>query len=203
MLVGMTTLWGVHNDQPQLGLVENGFISIGWSEVGRPTLHALPAGPTGLLRMRSARAAAEKWSEQVTVGQPAADLADRASSIPGSRTVVTEPVPGFTAWRYGFEPLHYRAVDVKGGQCVFRVRRRGGAKEVAIVEWRSTRRDPGAVFRLTRELGDYAVLVAPPARSGLIPLPGRGPIVTWRPLATPGVPALADLGLQLTDLELF
>lgn len=30
----MTTLWGVHNDQPQLDLVENGFISIGWDEVG-------------------------------------------------------------------------------------------------------------------------------------------------------------------------
>lgn len=34
MLLAMRTLWGVHNDQPQLGLVENGFISIGWNEVG-------------------------------------------------------------------------------------------------------------------------------------------------------------------------
>lgn len=34
MLVGMTTLWGVHNDQPQLGLVDHGFISIGWDEMG-------------------------------------------------------------------------------------------------------------------------------------------------------------------------
>lgn len=30
----MTILWGVHNDQPQLDLVANGFISIGWSEMG-------------------------------------------------------------------------------------------------------------------------------------------------------------------------
>lgn len=27
-------MWGVHNDQPQLDLVDNGFISIGWSEMG-------------------------------------------------------------------------------------------------------------------------------------------------------------------------
>jgi restriction system protein len=30
----VTTIWGVHNDQPQLDLVENGFISIGWDDVG-------------------------------------------------------------------------------------------------------------------------------------------------------------------------
>jgi restriction system protein len=30
----MTTIWGVHNDQPQLDLVANGFISIGWGDVG-------------------------------------------------------------------------------------------------------------------------------------------------------------------------
>jgi restriction system protein len=30
----MTVLWGVHNDQPQLDLVGNGFISIGWADMG-------------------------------------------------------------------------------------------------------------------------------------------------------------------------
>ncbi len=30
----MPTMWGVHNDQPQLDLVGNGFISIGWIEMG-------------------------------------------------------------------------------------------------------------------------------------------------------------------------
>lgn len=30
----MPTMWGVHNDQPQLDLVDNGFISIGWIEMG-------------------------------------------------------------------------------------------------------------------------------------------------------------------------
>ncbi len=30
----MTTIWGVHNDQPQLDLVANGFVSIGWDDLG-------------------------------------------------------------------------------------------------------------------------------------------------------------------------
>src|SRR4051812_44602328 len=33
----MPTMWGVHNDQPQLDLVGNGFISIGWAEMGNLT----------------------------------------------------------------------------------------------------------------------------------------------------------------------
>src|SRR3954462_13719077 len=30
----MSRMWGVHNDHPELGLVEHGFISIGWDDVG-------------------------------------------------------------------------------------------------------------------------------------------------------------------------
>ena len=27
-------LWGIHNDHPELGLVDSGFVSVGWDEVG-------------------------------------------------------------------------------------------------------------------------------------------------------------------------
>ena len=30
----MSAMWGVHNDHPELGLIEHGFISIGWDDVG-------------------------------------------------------------------------------------------------------------------------------------------------------------------------
>ena len=30
----MLALWGIHNDQPSLDLVEGGFVSIGWEELG-------------------------------------------------------------------------------------------------------------------------------------------------------------------------
>ncbi len=34
----MPTMWGVHNNQPQLDLVANGFISIAWEELGDLTV---------------------------------------------------------------------------------------------------------------------------------------------------------------------
>jgi restriction system protein len=30
----MTRVWGIHNDQPSLNLIEGGFVSIGWAELG-------------------------------------------------------------------------------------------------------------------------------------------------------------------------
>ena len=30
----MATVWGLHNDHPELGLVENGFVSISWEDLG-------------------------------------------------------------------------------------------------------------------------------------------------------------------------
>lgn len=30
----MAVFWGIHNDRPDLDLVENGFVSIGWPGVG-------------------------------------------------------------------------------------------------------------------------------------------------------------------------
>jgi hypothetical protein len=107
-------------------------------------------------------------------------------------------------WRYAFEPLHYRAVEVRGGWCIFRVRRRGPSTEIAICEWLSTEPDRRALGRLVRALGDYAVGMGLTARGhGTIPLPGRGPRLVWRPLARPAVPQLSDLSLHLGDLELF
>jgi restriction system protein len=35
----MSATWGVHNDHPELGLVQNGFISIGWDELGDLTTY--------------------------------------------------------------------------------------------------------------------------------------------------------------------
>ncbi len=110
----------------------------------------------------------------------------------------------FLGWRYGFEPLHYRAVEVRGGHAVFRVRRRGPLREVAIVDWFSPEPDTRAVRRLVRDCaGDYAVATGLTARHGFVPLPRQGPIVTWRPLARPDVPQLDGIDFALGDLELF
>jgi hypothetical protein len=195
---GRAAVYNTPNDQSRPG-----YLKMGWHVLGRPQILVMPDTPLTVVRMLRAREAAAKWSEPVTVGEPAALVGDTdvRPSSPGS--IRRRSPEGYARWRYGFEPLQYRSVEVRGGRMVFRVRRRGPLREVAIVEWRSSRPDPRAVRRLVREVGDYAVGVGLPRRSGLLPLPRQGPVVTWRPLARPGVPRLADLAFDLGDLELF
>lgn len=193
---GVAAVFNTPNDQSRPGYLE-----MGWSVVGRPTLMVQPSGPVSLVRMARARVAAEKWSLPVSIGEPATALDAPVPAL--SHRWATPRSPEYLAWRYGFEPLHYRAVEVAGGACVFRVRRRGGLREVAICEWLSERPDPRAVRRLVRSVGDYAVAVGLTVRHGFVPLSRQGPIVTWRPLARPGVPTLNELGFSLGDLELF
>ena len=38
MVRRVPVLWGIHNDQPSLDLLEGGFISIGWDELGDLTI---------------------------------------------------------------------------------------------------------------------------------------------------------------------
>jgi hypothetical protein len=188
-----------------------GYLKMGWSDLGRPTLGVVPRSPASLLRMARSREGAEKWSETVTHGERAADvlagdgLASLLDQLPAPSGLATPRTLEHLRWRYSFEPLHYRALEVRGGWCIFRVRRRGPSTEVAVCEWLSPEPDRGALRRLVRAVGgDYAVGIGlSTARHGALPLPGRGPGVVWRPLARPGVPVLGDLSFRLGDLELF
>lgn len=185
-----------------------GYLKMGWSQLGRPTLGVVPRSPAVLARMVRSRAGAEKWSEPVTVGEPAssvlAELGDTAEASVGLDGWATPRSADYLKWRYSFEPLHYRAVEVRGGACVFRVRRRGPSREVAICEWLSERGDRRALRKLVAAAGDYGVGIGlGPVEHGVIPLPRQGPIVTWRPLARAVIPRLSDLAFGLGDLELF
>jgi hypothetical protein len=54
--------------------------------------------------------------------------------------------------------------------------------------------------------GDYCLVLTRenPWRSGYVPLPRQGPILTWRALASADdPPALGDWDLSLGDVELF
>ena len=197
---GVDAVFNTPNDQSRPG-----YLKMGWSVLGRPTLMVQPSSPWSLVRMSRARVAAGKWSTPVPVGEPVRDVVDSLVE-PAARKRTgwsTERTREYLAWRYGFEPLHYRAVEVRGGHAVFRVRDRGPLREVALVEWLSPEADPGAVRRLVRSAGDYAVAIGPSFRHGFVPLPRQGPIVTWRPLARAAVPALDDMRFSLGDIELF
>jgi GNAT superfamily N-acetyltransferase len=188
-----------------------GYLKMGWSELGRPDLAVRPKGPVALVRMARSREAASKWSEPVTIGEDARavlagnELTSLVASLPDPPGWATSRTLPYLRWRYSFEPLHYRAVEVQGGWCIFRVRRRGPSTEVAVCEWLSPEADRGALRRIVRAVGgDYAVGIGLSfARHGAVPLPRRGPGVVWRPLARPSVPSLDELSFHLGDLELF
>ena len=197
---GFDAIFNTPNDQSRPG-----YLKMGWHQLGRPTIAARPATVRRALVVARSRQPAEKWSEPCTIGEPAtAAVADLvATEVPPRGGLRTPRDREYLDWRYRFEPLAYRAVEAGGGAVVFRVRRRGGAKEVAVVEWLAARPDRRALARLVRAAGDYAVAVGVGARHGLVPLRGQGPIVTWRPLRSAAVPGIADLAFSLGDLELF
>jgi GNAT superfamily N-acetyltransferase len=186
-----------------------GNLTMGWTELGRPALGVRPRGMLAVLRMAQSRKPAEKWSEPTTVGYAAAD-ALRESAL--DSLLATVPAPAgwgtprkaeYLRWRYGFEPLHYRALEVRGGLAIFRVRRRGPSREVALCEWLAPGPDRRAMGRLVHAAGDYLLACDLGAAHGLVPVPRLGPVVTWRPLARPSVPSMGDLAFRLGDLELF
>jgi GNAT superfamily N-acetyltransferase len=194
---GVDAVFNTPNDQSRPG-----YLKMGWVELGRSTLLVQPSSPVALARMLRARVPAAKWSDPVTYGQPAAELAGALGPAEVEQWA-TPRTAEHLRWRYGFEPLHYRAIEVRGGHAVFRVRQRGPLREVAIVDWLSAEPDPAAVFRLVRACGDYAVAIGLGPRHGYVPMPRQGPVVTWRTLANPIVPAFGDVGFALGDLELF
>ena len=202
---GFDAVFNTPNDQSRPG-----YLKMGWSELGRPVPRVRVRSPLALPRVVRSRGSAEKWSEAVSHGEPAAAVAASgawdglAGVLPAPDGLSTPRTPAYLRWRYSFEPLHYRAVEVRGGWCVFRVRRRGPSLEVAICEWLSAERDRRALRRLVAACGDYALGVGPAVRGlGGVPIRRAGPIVTWRPLARPEVPSLDEIAFGLGDLELF
>jgi GNAT superfamily N-acetyltransferase len=186
-----------------------GYLKMGWKELGRPAISVRPQGPLSAPRMAQSRRGAEKWSEPTTVGQSAAD----ALAMPGLESLLaTLSAPAgwstprsveYLRWRYGFQPLHYRMLEVQGGLAIFRVRRRGPSREVALCEWLAPEPDRRALRRLVHAAGDYVIACNLGISHGFLPLPRLGPIVTWRPLTRPSVPSLSHLAFRLGDLELF
>ena len=198
-----------------------GYLRMGWVEVGRLPVSARPRSPLALARMAASRTPADLWSLPATAGVPAADAVGEVAPIdallatqPKEPSVHTRRTAAYLAWRYsGFPPLAYRArlagsspVD---GLALFRLRRRGRCVEAVIGDvlvpggdHRAAARLAAAVVRETQ--ADYGLRCGGPSpAAGFLPLPGTGPLLTWRSVADTDRPPLGDWRLSLGDVELF
>lgn len=193
-----------------------GYLKMGWQVVGRVPIGLWLQDLRRLPRIIRARTPADRWSLRSRVGvsasvalEDAAAVTELVAATHEQPTALRTPRSiDYLRWRYGFDPLDYRALVAPGGvaagMAVFRLRRRGPAVEAAVTEilggTRATR------WRLLREVvrrsgADYAVC----ARShgaGAVPLPRQGPVLTWRAICADSPPMLEDWALSLGDIEL-
>jgi len=212
---GVAFVFNTPNDQSRPG-----YLKMGWQVVGRLSVAARPASMRSLARMMRARTPAERWSAATATGLPAADvLRERGglerllASRARSRALRTRITPEYLAWRYGSPLLEYRAAVASGGLemglAIFRVRRRGSAREMVLgdvlVPGDEKRLRDDLVRRVVRAAdADYVISIEPRflTSAGLVRLPRQGPTLTWRGLADTRLPARREWDLHLGDIEL-
>jgi GNAT superfamily N-acetyltransferase len=200
-----------------------GYLKMGWIDVGRPPVRVRPRSPFAAIRVASARVPADKWSLPTTAGEAIADaLADDAALDALLRRLPSAPRGALRTnrsvaqlrWRFGFGPLAYRAerigTSIDDGLVVFRLRRRGPATEAAVLDVLAPAGSTSAVRRAVRRIlrtsgADYAITLGPDRAlaEGLLPLPGQGPILTWRAVNEETVTPLEAWRVGLGDIELF
>lgn len=199
----------------------SGYLTMGWSDVGRLPTAVRPAGIGGLGRMLRARVPADRWSTVTEAGQPASSVLahqgmdDLLASLAAPDRIRTLRTARHFLWRYGFDRLAYRALalgrDPRQGIAVFRVRGRGTATEAVLGELLVPEGDRRAARALQRAVAretaaDYVIRLGGPVidRAGFVRLPAQGPRLVWQGLA-PGSPkpSLGDVDFSLGDIELF
>jgi GNAT superfamily N-acetyltransferase len=214
---GVDFVYNTPNDQSRPG-----YLKMGWQVVGRLPVRVRPSGLRGLSRMASSRVPAEKWSITSEVGDPPASVFGAPDDVDALLASQPEAEPrwrtrrsaAFLQWRYGLEPLAYRVLRAgespTDGLLVFRLRMRGSAVEAVVddvlVPGASAEIEQRLVLELAERSGaDYLIRIDrrrfPPGR--FVPLPKQGPIMTWRSVNEPHMPALDQWDLCLGDVELF
>ncbi len=115
-----------------------GYLKMGWQEVGKLPVAIRVAGPGGAMRMARSRVASSHWPLDVALGEPVldvvVDLAIADASTMDRSAIATNVSTRFYEWRYGADFLGYRAVAGDGGHLVCRVRQRGDAKELVMLD---------------------------------------------------------------------
>lgn len=215
-LDGVDAVFNTPNDKSRPG-----YIKMGWSDVGRVPVTFRPRTPATAVAMARSRVAAVKWGEPTTIGEhPRAAFGDtdgldrllRAQqNVSGLTTAVS---PEYLRWRTAFGPLECRVLplgdSIADGFIMFRLRERGELLQLSLLET-AVSKSGGARLRtalghLLKATGADVALASGRAfglRDLMLPMPGAGPILTWRPLASPSVPSTHDLALSMAAIELF
>lgn len=206
---GVAHVFNTPNEQSRPG-----YLKMGWEQVGKLPVGVRFRSPVAAATALRARVPADKWSLPSDAGQPAeAVLGDTdhlealLAALPDER-IRTDLDVEVLRWRYGFAPLQYRGLADHGGVVLFRLRRRGPATECVIghllaPDAAAARRLVAAVASASRADQVLRITDQPIVRRGELPLPGGGPILTWRALAESGMPTLDQWDLTMGDVELF
>jgi glycosyltransferase involved in cell wall biosynthesis/GNAT superfamily N-acetyltransferase len=186
-----------------------GYLKMGWQEVGKLPVAVRVAGPKAAVRVVRSRVASSHWPSEVGLGVPVMDVVTELAlnpPSPGPTTLATNVSSDFYEWRYGANFLGYRAVANEGGHLICRVRERGDAKELVVLDspGLDTQAADRTASRLLAANGlDHALRIgAPDARHGFVPAPG-GPVVTWRSVCAHAKPSLSNWRVGMGDVELF
>ena len=206
---GIAHVFNTPNEQSRPG-----YLKMGWETVGKLPVAVRFRSPFAAASAWRARVPADKWSLPTSAGEPAldalADDAEIASLIDAlsDDRIRTDLTVDVLRWRYGFAPLHYRALRERGGIVLFRLRRRGPATECVVGHVLAP--DDRVGGRLLRRVAvttgaDQVLQITarPHLRGGYLPLPGGGPILTWRALVEEQMPPLDRWALTMGDVELF
>lgn len=188
-----------------------GYLKMGWKEVGRlPAAVHLPGVGGALTAVRS-RVPADLWPVASAAGRSASEWLTSNTDIVanhGEGGVRTSWTTERLEWRYSLPELGYRVFEHRDTAVVFRLRNRGSALEFVMCAAfgdsapRAVDRAVAAAVRATGasyglRLGHAAV------GRGVVPLPGGGPVLTWRGLGDDEMPDIDIWRLTMGDIELF
>lgn len=208
---GVSFVYNTPNDQSRPG-----YLKMGWSAVGRPTIWVSPRRPVRLLAAyaRGMYGGTEESPPEVQAELAGAHflrpavraIADRAAGNPGA-TYGTRRTSGYLEWRYASIPdFRYHAMSKGEGDdgaiVVLRTRRRGALSEIRICDVvagpaAGARWNAVALLRGAARVADADVAIAMPgsvpdawmAMAGYLPVPKVGPVLTVYPLnVAPGTP---------------
>jgi GNAT superfamily N-acetyltransferase len=206
---GVSHVFNTPNEQSRPG-----YVKMGWEVVGRLPTAVRFRSPLAAAKAVKARVPADKWSLPSTAGVEAAEaltdgdeVAALVGVLPDAR-IRTDLDVEVLRWRYGFGPLHYRGVREGDGIGLFRLRRRGPTTECVVGHLLAA--DDAGRVRLLRRIGHVSgadqvlqITDRPYRRGGYLPLPGGGPILTWRGINATEMPPLERWDLTMGDVELF